>query len=105
VNYVRARNQAAPHIKTAREDAVRQPTRRDVMKLGAGAPRGEWLLIGLFVAMIAAIPFVGFYPTVTAFMLILLATRTSLRWMLVPYVAALLVATWALSRVFNLPLP
>jgi MFS family permease len=81
------------------------PHLRNRAPLLAWAPRGEWLLMGLFVAMIAAIPFVGFYAAVTAFMLILLATRTSLRWMLVPYVAALLAATWALSRILNLPLP
>ena len=81
------------------------PHLRNRAPLLAWAPRGEWMLMGLFVAMIAAIPFAGFYPAVTAFMLILLATRTSLRWMLLPYVAALLTVTWALSRILNLPLP
>jgi hypothetical protein len=63
------------------------------------------MLIGLFIATIAAIPLVGFYPAVAAFVLVLLAPRTSLRWMLVPYTAALIAATWGLSKILNLSLP
>jgi putative tricarboxylic transport membrane protein len=81
------------------------PHVRSRAPLIAWPPRGEWMLIGLFMAMIFAIPLVGFYPAITAFMVILLKTRTSLRWMLLPYVAALVAATWGLSKVLNLVLP
>jgi TctA family transporter len=68
-------------------------------------PRGEWLLIGLFVAMIAAILVIGFLIAVGAFLLVLLWTRTSLRLLLVPYAALILAASYGLSKILNLPLP
>ena len=71
----------------------------------AWPPRGDLVQIGLFLALIAAIPVVGFFPAIASYVLVLLATRTSLRLMMLPYAAAIVAAAFGLARVLNMALP
>jgi hypothetical protein len=61
--------------------------------------------LALLGAGLAAIPFVGFLPALGAYLSVMLWTRTNLRWLLVPYAAAVTAAAYGLSRAFNIPLP
>ena len=67
--------------------------------------RSEAVQIGLFAAAIAAIPLIGFLAAVAAYLVVLLWTRTSLRLLLIPYAAAIVLGAYGLSRVINLSLP
>jgi hypothetical protein len=67
--------------------------------------RSEAVQIGLFAAAIAAIPFIGFLAAVAAYLGVLLWTRTSLRLLLIPYAAAIVLSAYGLTRVLNLSLP
>lgn len=67
--------------------------------------RSEAVQIGLFAAAIAAIPLIGFLTAVAAYLAVLLWTRTSLRLLLIPYAAAIVLGAYGLSRVINLSLP
>ena len=67
--------------------------------------QNEAVQIGLFGAAIAAIPLIGFLPAVSAYLVVLLWTRTRLRFLLLPYAAAIVLSAWGLSRVLNLALP
>lgn len=71
----------------------------------AWPPQKEMLQIGMFGAAIVAIPFAGFLVAVSAYLIVLLWTRTSLRLLLIPYSAAIVLSALGLSRVLNLPLP
>lgn len=68
-------------------------------------PRGELLQIGLLAAAVAAIHFVGFFIAIGIYVLVVLSTRTSLRFMLLPYAAAIVAAAWGIARLINIPLP
>jgi hypothetical protein len=74
-------------------------------QLTAWPPRGDLLQIALFLALIAAIPLIGFYVAIASYVLVLLALRTSLRLMLLPYAAAIVAAAYGLARLLNMPLP
>ena len=67
--------------------------------------RSEAVQIGLFAAAITAIPLIGFLTAVAAYLVVLLWTRTSLRLLLIPYAAAIVLGAYGLSRVINLSLP
>ena len=68
-------------------------------------PRGELIQLGLMIAAVAVIPFVGFFAAVGAYVLVVLATRTSLRIGLVPYAAAIVAIAWGLAKLIRIPLP
>jgi hypothetical protein len=68
-------------------------------------PRSELIQVALLTAAIAAIHLVGFFVAVGAYVLILLATRTSLRLALLPYTAAIVFGVWGISRGLRIPLP
>ena len=55
--------------------------------------------------VVVAISYAGFFVAIAGYIFFVLATRTSLRLMLVPYGAAIVAAAWGLSRVLNIPLP
>ncbi|MEX0590169.1 MAG: tripartite tricarboxylate transporter permease [Xanthobacteraceae bacterium] len=77
---------------------------------GTAAPtpwpsRDETMQLALLGAGIAAIPFAGFLPAVGVYLSVMLWTRTNLRLLIVPYVAAIVAAAYGLSKAFNIPLP
>jgi putative tricarboxylic transport membrane protein len=71
----------------------------------AWPPQSEAVQIGLFAAAIAAIPFAGFLAAVSAYLVVLLWTRTNLRLLLIPYAGAIVLCAYSLSRLLNLSLP
>lgn len=68
-------------------------------------PRREASQLVLLGAGIAAIPFAGFLPALGGYLAAMLWTCSALRWLIVPYVAAILAAAYGLSRAFNIPVP
>ena len=78
---------------------------RDRIEPVAWPPRGELIQIATLIAAVAAIPYAGFFGAIAGYVLVVLATRTSLRLMLVPYAAAIVLSAWGLSRLLNIPLP
>lgn len=68
-------------------------------------PRREGIQLVLLGASIAAIPVAGFLPALGVYLLAMLRTRTRLRWLLVPYAAAITAAAYGLSKAFNIRLP
>lgn len=73
--------------------AVDWPPRREASQL---------LLLG---AGITAIPLAGFLPALGGYLAAMLWTCSTLRWLIVPYVAAILAAAYGLSHAFNIPVP
>lgn len=71
----------------------------------AWPPLGELVQIGLLAAAVAAIHVVGFFAAVAGYVLVVLATRTSLRLMLLPYAALIVAAAWGVARGLKIPLP
>jgi hypothetical protein len=63
---------------------------------------GQLALLG---AGIAAIPLAGLLPALGGYLTVMLWTCSTLRWLIAPYVAAILAAAYGLSRAFNIPLP
>jgi hypothetical protein len=61
--------------------------------------------LGLLGLGIAGIPVAGFFPALGAYLTIMLWSRSRLRLLIVPYVGAILLAVYGLSRAFNLHLP
>jgi putative tricarboxylic transport membrane protein len=78
---------------------------RDQIEPVAWPPRGELIQIAALFAAVVAISYAGFFVAIAGYIFFVLATRTSLRLMLVPYGAAIVAAAWGLSRVLNIPLP
>jgi hypothetical protein len=78
---------------------------RDRIERVAWPPRGELIQIATLVAAVAAIPYAGFFGAIAGYVLVVLATRTSLRLMLLPYAAAIVLSAWGLARLLNIPLP
>jgi TctA family transporter len=78
---------------------------RDRIEPIAWPPRGELIQIATLIAAVAAIPYAGFFGAIAGYVLVVLATRTSLRLMLVPYAATIVLSAWGLSRLLNIPLP
>jgi len=68
-------------------------------------PRGELLQIGLLIAAVVGIHFAGFLTAVGAYVLVVLATCTSLRLALLPYAASIMAVAWGIARLINIPLP
>jgi hypothetical protein len=80
-------------------------------RLSGSAPAVEWpprkeaAQLALFGAGLSAIPFAGFLPALGVYLSVMLWTCSSLRVLIVPYVAAIVAAVYSLSRAFNIPLP
>jgi hypothetical protein len=68
-------------------------------------PHEEAKQLGFLGAGIAAIPFTGFFPALGVYLAVMLWTRSRLRLLIVPYVAAILATAYGLSRAFNIPVP
>ncbi|HEY7457604.1 MAG TPA: tripartite tricarboxylate transporter permease [Xanthobacteraceae bacterium] len=68
-------------------------------------PTQEAGQLGLLGLGIAGIPVAGFFPALGAYLTIMLWSRSRLRLLIVPYVGAILLAVYGLSRAFNLHLP
>lgn len=71
----------------------------------AWPPRGELVQIGLLIAAVAAIHLAGFFIAIGAYVLVVLATRTSLRIGILPYAMLIVAFAWGVSRLVNIPLP
>jgi putative tricarboxylic transport membrane protein len=78
---------------------------RDRIEPVAWPPPGELMQIGILIAAVAAVSYVGFFGAIAGYVLVVLATRTSLRLMLAPYAAAIVFSAWGLSKLLNIPLP
>jgi hypothetical protein len=76
---------------------------------GAGAvpwpSREEAKQIALLGAGIAAMPLAGFLPAVGAYLSVMLWTRSRMRLLILPYVAAIVASAYGLSKAFNIHLP
>jgi hypothetical protein len=71
----------------------------------AWPPQREAQQLVLLGAGIAAIPLAGFLPALGGYLVAMLWTCSTLRFLIVPYVAAILAAAYGLSRAFNIPVP
>jgi hypothetical protein len=67
--------------------------------------REEATQFAMLGAGIGAIPLAGFFPSVGVYLVAMLWSRSNLKLLIVPYVAAILAAAYGLSRMFNIPLP
>jgi TctA family transporter len=61
--------------------------------------------IALLGAGIAAMPLAGFLPAVGAYLSVMLWTRSRMRLLILPYVAAIVASAYGLSKAFNIHLP
>jgi hypothetical protein len=71
----------------------------------AWPPHEETKQLGFLGIGIAAIPLAGFLPALGVYLAAMLFSRSGLRLLIAPYVAAILAAAYGLSRAFNIPLP
>jgi TctA family transporter len=71
----------------------------------AWPPRRETAQLALFGGAVTAIPLAGFLPALGIYLIVMLWTCSTLRFLIVPYVAAILAAAYGLSRAFNIPVP
>ena len=68
-------------------------------------PQREAQQLVLLGAGIAAIPLAGFLPALGGYLAVMLWTCSTLRYLIVPYVAVIVAAAYGLSRAFNIPVP
>ncbi|HEX5779677.1 MAG TPA: tripartite tricarboxylate transporter permease [Xanthobacteraceae bacterium] len=71
----------------------------------AWPPRREATQLALLGCGIAAIPLTGFLPALGGYLTVMLWTCSTLRFLIVPYVAVIVAAAYGLSRAFNIPVP